>query len=327
MCWCNKYCRMDSKFTKSNDSGKEHMARFDYSALRLLIFGATAVSFGGIFVRLSEESLSPDAVIFNRFFIASLILISLRLTLACANIKKNSLKIFNPKSEDLKAILLFILCGLTGALTQYAYCLSITKAGIAVSTLLLSMSPLITGFFAWYFLKEKLKPLFGVGLSIAIGGAIGIALGEANRSAAAPLGEIIALGSAFFLGAYLLLIQRLRERFDAISILTVVSIIVSIFMFFSVLASGQQLFPDTIKGWLSVLLLAVVCQIIGQGLIIISMQKLSAKLTSVLLLLDPVFAAILALIIFSEALTISSWLGLLVCVIGISLCTLSQAKS
>ena len=87
------------------------------------------------------------------------------------------------------------------------------------------------------------------------------------------------------------------------------------------------MFPETLKGWLSVVMLAIICQIIGQGLIIIALEKLSAKLTSVLLLLDPIFAAIFALIIFSEALTLPSWLGLLVCIIGISICTFSQSRT
>jgi threonine/homoserine efflux transporter RhtA len=64
-----------------------------------------------------------------------------------------------------------------------------------------------------------------------------------------------------------------------------------------------------------------------QGSMIIALEKLSAKLASVLLLLDPVFAAIFALMLFAEALTLSSWLGLVVCVIGTSMCTPSQSRS
>ena len=318
---------MKSGLEKSKNPSKENVARFDYSALRTLIFGAIAASFGGIFIRLSEESLSPGATIFNRFFIASLILISIRMPLIRAGFKHGVIKTFNSKVQDTKTVLLFLLCGLAGALMQFAYGLSVARAGIAISTLLMNMTPLITGFFAWYFLKEKLSALFGIGLSIAIGGAIGIALGEANRQAAAPLGEMLALSSAFFYATYLLLIQRLRERFSAIDILTISCIVISIFMFFGVLISGQQLFPVTLNGWLAVAMLAVISQIIGQGSIIIALEKLSAKLASVLLLLDPVFAAIFALILFAEALTLSSWLGLVVCVIGISMCTLSQSRS
>ena len=323
----DKYDYMQPSLKISKDSSKESAIRFDYSALWLLVFGTIAISFGGIFVRIAEESISPEATIFNRFFIASLILVTIRIPRLSASIKANIFKKINWKAQDFKTILLFLLCGLSGSLMQYAYALSVAQAGIAISTLLLSMSPIVTAFFALYFLKEKLRPLFGIGLAIAIGGAIGIALGEANRAPSAAIGETIALSSAFFLGAYLLLIQRLRERFSAIDILTIVSIIISLFMLVSVLLSGQQFFPETLKGWLSVVMLAIICQIIGQGLIIIALEKLSAKLTSVLLLLDPIFAAILALIIFSEALTLPSWLGLLVCIIGISICTFSQSRA
>jgi len=311
----------------SRDLSKDNVSCFAYSALGLLVSGAIAISLGGIFIRFSEESLSPEATIFNRFFIASLILISIRTPLIIATFRNGVVQIFKSKVQDFRTILLFLLCGLAGSLMQYAYGLSIARSGIAVSTLLLNLTPLITGFFTWYFLKEKLRPLFCIGLAIAIGGAIGIALGEANRKAAAPIGEILALSSAFTYSAYLLLIQKLRERFSAIDILTIVCTIISAFMLASLLVTGQQLFPETLKGWLSVIMLAVISQVIGQGLIIIALKKLSANLASVLLLIDPVFAAIFALIIFAEALSLSSWLGLLVCVVGISLCTVSQSRS
>ncbi len=311
----------------SRDLSKDDVSCFAYSALGLLVSGAIAISFGGIFIRFSEESLSPEATIFNRFFIASLILISIRTPLIIVSFRNGAVQIFKSKVQDFRTILLFLLCGFSGSLMQYAYGLSIARSGIAVSTLLLNLTPLITGFFTWYFLKEKLSPLFCIGLAIAIGGAIGIALGEANRKAAAPIGEILALSSAFTYSAYLLLIQKLRERFSAIDILTIVCTIISAFMLAKLLITGQQLFPETLKGWISVIMLAVISQVIGQGLIIIALKKLSANLASVLLLIDPVFAAIFALIIFSEALSLSSWLGLLVCVIGISLCTISQSRS
>ncbi len=49
---------------RANDSAGEHIARFDYSAVWFLVFGAIAGSFGGIFVKIAEESLSPEATIF-----------------------------------------------------------------------------------------------------------------------------------------------------------------------------------------------------------------------------------------------------------------------
>ena len=90
---------MQSRLENSKDLRKDDASRLDYLSLWLLICGAIAISLGGIFIRFSEESLSPDATIFNRFFIASLILISIRMPLIGAKIKSIKVELFNSKAH------------------------------------------------------------------------------------------------------------------------------------------------------------------------------------------------------------------------------------
>ena len=65
--------------------------------------------------------------------------------------------------------------------------------------------------------------------------------------------------------------------------------------------SPQPLLPAGAEGWLVLIGLAIVTQILGQGLIAYAFAHLPASLSSVSLLIQPVMAAIFAWIIFGEA--------------------------
>ena len=60
-------------------------------------------------------------------------------------------------------------------------------------------------------------------------------------------------------------LQTPGSGFSTVDILTISRIVISMYMFFGVLISGQQLFPVTLNGWAAVAMLAVICQMIGRG--------------------------------------------------------------
>jgi len=64
---------------------------------------------------------------------------------------------------------------------------------------------------------------------------------------------------------------------------------------------------------------------LGHGLLTYSLAKFSSVVVSLVHLLEPVFSGIFALIIFSEKLTFSNWIGFAVVLIGLYLAVSSQA--
>ena len=85
--------------------------------------------------------------------------------------------------------------------------------------------------------------------------------------------------------------------------------------------SGEKMLPDTAHGWWVVAGLAVISHVGGQSLIAYGFGHLSASLSSVSLLWQPVVAAVLAWIFLSEKLGWLQAVGGIVTLAGIAVAT------
>jgi drug/metabolite transporter (DMT)-like permease len=75
-----------------------------------------------------------------------------------------------------------------------------------------------------------------------------------------------------------------------------------------------------------VLSLAVICQVIGQGLLAYSLDKLSSGFVAIVLLLDPVLAAIGGWVCFAESITLINALCFFGVLVGVSIATSSESS-
>jgi drug/metabolite transporter (DMT)-like permease len=82
-------------------------------------------------------------------------------------------------------------------------------------------------------------------------------------------------------------------------------------------ASHETLLPQTLFGWGIVLALALISQLGGQGMKAYGLAHLSASVSAVMLMWQPVVAAILAWWILHEPLTPLRAVGALVIIFGI----------
>ncbi|RZO97120.1 MAG: EamA family transporter, partial [Gammaproteobacteria bacterium] len=87
---------------------------------------------------------------------------------------------------------------------------------------------------------------------------------------------------------------------------------------------SESLFPKTKKGWIVLLAYAFVSQSLAQGLITLGISRLSAHVSSLTLLIQPVAAAIYGWLILSESLNLWQALGGLIVLAGIYLATREQ---
>lgn len=90
------------------------------------------------------------------------------------------------------------------------------------------------------------------------------------------------------------------------------------------LIESDTFFPSTQKGWLILLAYAFVSQALAQGFITFGISRLSAHLSSLTLLIQPVAAAIYGWLLLSEALNLWQALGGLIVLLGIYLATREQ---
>ncbi len=290
--------------------------------LTTLFLAILALSFAAIFIKLSERELGPVATIFNRFWVATLILGfgNVVKTLSERHSHDSSLQKQHYTVSDL-VLLLVMSCFFSGTLITWAW--SLTQTSVANSNLLHNVTPLFTTLMGWLFLRQCFEGRFLVGMVLAISGSILIGLGDLQLSSDNFTGDSLAILSAVFSAANLLTVEKLRAKFSATTILLWCSFFGALLTFPIVLLTEDVLFPYSWAGWLAIIAQALVCQVLGQSLQAYNLKQFSSGFVAVFLLLDPVITAILAWVIFSEQLSPLNWLAFSVVLTGIYLAKVS----
>ncbi|MDM9582462.1 DMT family transporter [Nostoc sp. GT001] len=293
-------------------------------ALASLFVGVGAISFGSIFVRLSETELSPNATVFNRLWLGSVVFL---LWHGYKTIRQQ-LYLEKPVQQQpytSQDLWLLLGAGIFWAATLVFLAWSLTQTSVAISSVLHNLAPIFTSLGVWLLFRKGFESQFLIGMVIALGGAIAIEFEELQIATDEAQGGFAAIISAVFLGAYLLIVEKLRTKFSPATIQLWICAIAALAIFPILLFTQAQIFPSTVSGWLWVISLALICQVLGHGLLTYSLARFSSVVVSLVHLLEPVFSGIFALVIFSEKLTFSNWVGFAVVLIGLYLAISSQA--
>jgi len=292
-------------------------------AISAILTAIVALSLAAIFIRLSEYELGPLATIFNRFWIAFLGLWFFERLKAVRSPHRE----IPARSYTHRDRLLLVAAGVSFWSCLALWAASLTVTGVANSTILHNLTPLFITLGAWLLFGQRFDRQFLLGLVLALGGATALGLGDLQVAAGSFTGDIAALLSALFSAANLMLIEKLRPKFPATTIILWCCAIGATISFPAVLLFEDRLFPVSLSGWLAVVGLAVVCQIVGQGLQAYSLKQLPSGLVGIFLLLDPVLAALIAWAAFAERLSLFNWFAFGVVLLGIYLAKCSRYAS
>lgn len=286
-------------------------------AVALVIIAICFLATGGIFVKLSE--VQPIATGAYR------IIFALPLAYFWMYLEKKVNKKFN--QPDLKTLGLLAVAGIFLGLDLILWNISFNYTTVANANLLANMVPFIVIPLSYFVFKEKINRLFWIGLIFTTTGAIILMSGKVQPSLDNFIGDALAIGTAFFYGLYIMSVSRLRQDFSASSVMFYSSFGSLLILIPFSLIFESKILPTSVIGILPLIGLAVFSHIGGQGLLAYSLGKLSASLSSVLVLTQPVIAGIYALIIFKEHLSVVEVLGIFVTLIGIYIAKRSQSKS
>lgn len=296
-----------------------------------LTIGTVAISFAAILIKWSEVEISANATIFNRFWIAGIILGFWNsfnfIYLKQSNPQSPQESPENKPYTKTVIILLLVALGAIDMVCQTLWAWSMTKTSIAISTVLLNLTPIFTTLIAWLFFNKRFELKFLLGMIIAIAAMFVLALEDLQMANGKISGDLAALLSAVFYGAYLLIIEQLRPQLSATQILMWSSLSGAILTIPVLILTGEKLFPSSSSGWLTVISLGIICQALGQGLITYSFKNLSSGFIALFLILEPVLSAIEAWIIFSEKLVLLDWIAFTLVLIGIYLALSSESSS
>ncbi|MDO1559554.1 DMT family transporter [Brevundimonas sp. 2R-24] len=246
-------------------------------------------------VRLAD--VGPAAAGFWRMFLAApiLALIVLRPGRARAALK--------PPGRFALLAGLFIGCDLV----FWHYGIQMTS--VANATTLCNLTPVVVTAFAWIVLGERPGRLFLAALALAVIGAWTMAAGADGGQGTNPLlGDLFSLSVAGWYAGYFLAVQRARRTMGALPVMLWSTLAAVPIALIAALAMGEPLLPASSGGWWALAGLALM-HVTGQGGVAWALGRLPASTTAVIVLIQPVSAAVIAWLWLGETVTPLQVLG------------------
>jgi drug/metabolite transporter (DMT)-like permease len=263
---------------------REAADRDRWRALAVLMLGACVIGFSPVLVRLTQTGPAAAAVWRLGFALPFLALMAARAPGG----------IGSPSGLALIAGVMFAL-----DLGFWHYGVKYTSVGAA--TLLSNLTPVVVTAFAWAFQGQRPRKLFLVAVVVALGGA---GLMAAQRHGAPgldpPLGNALSASTALWYALYMIAVSAARRREGTSSLMLWSGLVGLPLVLAAAWALGEQIVPAHAAGWAACAALGLV-HVGGQGSIAWAMGRLPAATASVVVLVQPVVAALLGWALFHEA--------------------------
>jgi drug/metabolite transporter (DMT)-like permease len=279
--------------------------------------GALSIAFSAILVRLADVSPATAAIFRCLYALPALYLL--------ASMERRR---YGPRAAGQRRLAL--LAGLCFAVDLVLWHHAIGAVGAGLATVLGNTQVLIVPVLAWLLLAERPDGRVLLSIPLVVAGVVLISgvLGGGAYGANPSLGVLLGIGTGFAYAAFLL-VQRRANRdlrrpagplFDA----TLAAAIAAAVIGFPL--GEVNLVPSwPAHGWL--LLLGLGVQVGGWLLISISLPRMDAALTSVLLTIQPVASVLLGMVLLAEAPSELQLVGVLAILSGLALATLRPRRA
>jgi drug/metabolite transporter (DMT)-like permease len=287
------------------------------AALAVLLLGATAVSFSGIFVKISE--LGPSATGFHRLFLA------LPLLLIWQNVEARHQTRAPVKPRGWRDLWMLSLPGLYLAVDLICWHWSIRLTTAATATLLGNTAPIFVTLAAWLLYGQRFRPGFVIGLIVAVGGVVGL-IGSVNLDPTHVIGNLAGLGAGITYAGYIMTLKSARERFSTAQVMSWTAISGTVIMLIAALVSGESLLASSLRGWAILIGLAWMSQVGGQSMIAWALRHLPVAFSSVSMLINPVATFVFAWFLIGERLNGWQILAGAIVLIGIMIARLYSER-
>ena len=268
----------------------------------LLIFLAiNFLSTGGIFVKLS-----PLPPINTGFYC-----VLFSIPMLTPFFKKSELQALIRK--QIATIILagaFLARDLTLWNSSFSYT-SVANANLLVNLNLFNVIPV-----SYFLFKEKMMPKFLFGGLITLIGVLVLMTNKVSMSPDRLLGDSLSLGSSIFYAMFMITVYKLRDSVTS-TIIMFISTFGTLLVLATVIFFTEGFYVPQNFGEL--LALALVSQILGQGLLAYCLGKANACLSSLITLSQPVVAALYAWVIFNESFNLQTIIAILITLTGVYL--------
>ena len=257
----------------------------------------------GIFVKISETS--PSLIAFYRALLA--------LPFLFFWMKYEERKDFSKSKLDKRYLFFIGLGGICFALEMAIWNWSLSFTSVANATLMANTAAVFVVIFGLLFLSYKISFSFILTLALAMLGVILVILPGQEIEI---FGDSLGLIAAVFYAGYIISIKDLTNVIKPAKTLYYVTVITAVCLLpISYLESGS-LFIN-FNEFIILLIYAIFSQTLAQGLITAGISKVSAHLSSLVLLMQPISATIYGWLLLGEMLTLVQIFGGFIVLIAI----------
>jgi drug/metabolite transporter (DMT)-like permease len=274
------------------------------------LLGAFCIAFSGIFYLYAE--VTPEtATVFRALY-------GLPILIVAAALERRRLGPLPRRAQLLAAI-----AGVFFAADLLFWHHSIDAVGAGLATVLGNLQVVFVAIAAWLLLGERPAARTLAGIPLILAGVVLISgvIGAGAYGSDPPLGVVLGILTALAYAGYLMIIRQAGRGRPAepVAISTASTALVAIAA--GIIVGGLDPLPSwPAHGWL--ILLGVSAQSVGYLLISLSLPRLPAVVTSIILLAQPVMAVFLAMGLLGEAPSLAQLGGVGLVIGGIALASL-----
>lgn len=277
---------------ESVDEASETGVRAGRWAFAALVGGNLALSLTAMVVRFADTG--PVAAGLWRMAIALPILLAL------------AWRETGGRMPSARALWIALGAGAFFALDLAAWHLGILQTKVANATLFGNSASLLL--VIWGIMLSRTLPRGWQALAILLAFAgSALLMGQSYEASAAYLvGDLLSLLAGALYTGYVLMMQRVRGEIGPWSALAIASAAGLPILLGTALALGEAILPHN---WTPLIVLALMSQVVGQGLLIWALPRFSPLIVGLTLLVQPAIAAVAGWLVFHETLSVMEIFG------------------
>lgn len=284
----------------------------------LLIAGMATFAFAPILVRVAGQA-DPFALAAIRTVSAAVVLLPFLL------VKRAQWRLAFTWRDNVVAA---IAGGVLG-LHFIFWILALQHTSVASASVLVTIHPVLLILVESLLFRRVFPRLAWFGVFLAFAGSV--LLGYSDMRAPqifehALLGDMYAVIAAMLFALYFLLSQRLRQKSDWLGYVVRVYGATALACLVAAVLAGSAI-PDRPEIWLAGIALALGPQLIGHGSMNYAVKYVSPTLLSTLVLTEPVFATLLAMLLFAEFPPGGVYVAMMVVLSGIVMAWLGRRRT
>ncbi len=274
----------------------------------ILLFGIFVTSWSSIIIRWIGD-VHPLAIAFYRLFFSVLIL------LPFARFSKRKRKFVFAS----RPLLLFGLSGIFLSLHFFSWIQSLQLTTVGHSIFLESTHPVFALILSYFILKERSTWLTNGGIVLALVGMYIIVFGETIDFTGNISGDFLAILSAFFLAAYLLIARMNKKAIDLITYLVLVYSAAAFFTLILIFILNVPFLVFPLRVWQLLILLAIGPNLIGHSLLNWASRRMPVYLVNLAMQGEAVLATLFAALLLNETPSPHFYFGAFLIILAVSI--------